>query len=213
VTQPLLAKMSLDYFHSIPRKVIPRTVRMEDPTFESDQATAWIVDGYAERFLYKNEAIMEVLGDSDRRTCATKGQQILYALIAFDGQIKNGGIEQFFWNGTDIIPDVSEALRALDLPELQKHYDRAVETLLGKKDDWNDLRNQAYRDPEQLDWEPFRQSYAVLDLDSFNDNYYDQYDPGDNKTVVKRGLSSILMRRLRDYVVAHANEFFTSSDE
>jgi hypothetical protein len=207
MTQPLLAQISFEAFYAIPQKAVPRTLRLEDPNLESDRAAEWIVTGFIERLIFKNQPILEMLGDAERRKDATVGQRVLYCLSVFDGQVKNGGITQFFWNCPDLVFDVSDALHSLNVPELTQAYDRAVESLVGKKDKWFELRDQAYKDANHPDWEPFRQSYDLLNLEGFEEAYYDKHDPSDYSRIVKPGLSSILMRQLRDYVVAHPEEF------
>jgi hypothetical protein len=204
---PNLVKMTVDAFNALPSKVIPRTMRIKDPTFESDEATEWIVHEYCHRFIFENKALHEILFDKQRRIEAPKGLRILYSLCIFDGQVKNGGLEQFFWNYPGLIFDVSDALAELGVNDLQEAYDRAVECLCGKKERWHALREQAHLDSNNPDWEPFRQSYDLLDVGSFNDEYYDQHDSSDHTKVIERGFSSIMLRRLRDYVVDHKEEF------
>jgi hypothetical protein len=205
--QPLLVKMTNEEFEAIPSEVVPRTTRLEDPHFESDRAMDWIVSGYLERLIFKNKAIHEILVDVNRRNQATTGQQILYALSALDGEVRNGGIEQFFWNCPNLIFDVSDALDSLRFTELREAYDRAVESLVGQKDHWHDLRKRAYSEAGKPDWEPFRQSYELLDVDWFNDAFFDKHDPSDYSRVVRPGLSAMLLRRLVEYVQTHRNEF------
>src|SRR6185295_2352611 len=105
----------------------------------------------------------------------TRGQRMLFSLSAFDGQVKNGGITQFFWNCPDLIFEVGDSLKALELTELSGLYDRGVDTLIGKKEDWAQLRNKAYRDPQNPDWQSFQKSYDLLDLSWFEDDYYDRW--------------------------------------
>src|SRR5262249_23771253 len=107
---PYLIRMSDVAFAHIPNKVVPRTVRLKDPTFTSDQATVWILDGYCEKLLYKNAKLEELFrqfpgrfDDPGCRNWFTQGQRILYVLSALDGEVKNGGLTQFFWNCPDLI--------------------------------------------------------------------------------------------------------------
>ena len=58
---PFLVRIDDAKFADIPNKVVPRTVRLKDPTFESAQAKEWIFSGYCEKLLYKNEKLRELL--------------------------------------------------------------------------------------------------------------------------------------------------------
>jgi hypothetical protein len=180
---PFLIRIDDAKFADLPNKVVPRTVRLKDPTFESCEAREWIFSGYCEKLLYKNEKLVELLqrfaGGKDNLECwnrLTQGQRILYSLAALDGQVKNGGITQFFWNCPDLIFPASDALAALNYSELSVAYEKALESLIGKKDAWLDLRKQSSADSANF-WEPFRATYDLLDLNWFDDAYFDQYGP------------------------------------
>lgn len=185
---PFLIRIDEAKFADIANKVVPRTVRLKDPGFESRQAAEWIFTGYCEKLLYKNEKLRELLhqfvGRLDAPGCwnhLTQGQRILYSLAALDGQVKNGGITQFFWNCPDLILPASDALAALNYSELSVAYEKALESLIGKKDKWVELRNQsksvlAKSDPADF-WGPFQATYDLLDLNWFDDAYFEQYGP------------------------------------
>src|SRR5262249_15704116 len=160
-----------------------RTVRLNDPTFESRQSREWIFGGYCERLLYKNEKLSELLqqfsGRLDDPDCwnrLTQGQRILYSLAALAGQVKNGGITQFFLNWSDLIIPARDALSALDCSELSAAFENALKSLIGNKDKWVDLRNRSSNNPEEF-WEPFQATYDLLDLDWFDDAYFEQFGP------------------------------------
>jgi hypothetical protein len=197
---PHLIRMSDAEFAGLPGKVVPRTLRIEDPSFESPRAAEWILGGYCEKLLYKNEGLQRALqrasgtpDDPECRNCFTRGQRILHALAALDGQVRNGGITQFFWNCPDLIFDVSEALDALGEGSLAQAYDKALENLIGNKDEWMELRRQSGTDPSSF-WEPFQKSYDLLDLSWFDEAYFGTYGPS-------------LVARLVNYVRANKAEF------
>lgn len=180
---PFLVEIDDAKFADLPNKVVPRTVRLKDPTFESRRARDWIFIGYCDKLLNKNEQLAELLqqfaGRKDHPECwnhLTQGQRILYSLAALDGQVKNGGITQFFWNCPDLIVPVSDALAFLNYSELSVAYEKALESLIGNKDTWLDLRNQSHGDPANF-WKPFQATYDLLDLNWFDDAYYEQYGP------------------------------------
>jgi hypothetical protein len=140
---PFLIRIDETKFADIPNKVVPRTVRLKDPTFESRQATGWIFRCHCEMLLYKNEKLGEMLqqflGRLDDPECwnrLTQGQRILYSLAALDGQVNNGGITQFFWNCPDLVFPASDALAALRYSALSVAFDKALGSLIGKKDKW-----------------------------------------------------------------------------
>jgi hypothetical protein len=141
----------------------------------------------------------------------TRGQRLLLALGSFDSQVCNGGITQFFWNRPQQIGDIEEALRELNETELHSLFTRAVETVIGKQADWAKLRKEAYRTPDAPDWEPFRQSYDLLDLGWFEKAYFDRRDYNERKEwiVVAEGLQSPFLRRLAAWVKVHPEEFIT----
>ena len=187
-------------FADIPNKVVPRTVRLKDPSLESREATEWIFSGYCEKLLYKNDKLQEIfqrfvgrLDEPECWGCMTQGQRILYSLGALDGQVKNGGITQFFWNCPDLIFPASEALPVLGCSELAAAYEKALECLIGKRYRWLELRNQSRSDPANF-CGPFQATYDLLDLTWFDDAYFEQYGP-------------TLLARLVEYVRVNKAEF------
>jgi hypothetical protein len=141
----------------------------------------------------------------------TRGQRLFMSLGVFDSQVCNGGITQFFWNRPESVADVEEALRELGEADLLAHYSRAVETVIGKQADWVKLREAAYSDSKTPDWEPFRQSYELLDLDWFEKAYFDRrrFDEQERPVILQEGLQSPFIRRLAAWVKAHPEEFIT----
>src|SRR5262245_40592405 len=117
---PFLIRIDDAKFADIPNKVVPRTVRLKDPTFESREAHEWIFGGYCEKLRYKNDGLQQLLqqfvGRLDDPKCwnqLTQGQRSLFSLAALDGQVKNGGVTQFFWNCPDLIFPASDSLSML----------------------------------------------------------------------------------------------------
>jgi hypothetical protein len=198
-----LIRLSDAAFADIPNKVVPRTVRMKDPGLEGPEATEWIFSGYCERLLYKNEKLQESLhqfagklNDPECSSSLTQGQRILYSLAALDGQVKNGGITQFFWNCPDLILAVSGALNSLGETDLSAAYEKAIECLIGNNPEWIELRMRSSNDPSNF-WEPFRASYDLLDLAWFDNAYFDTHGP-------------FLVTKLVNYVRSHKEEFIDS---
>jgi Domain of unknown function (DUF4375) len=192
------AKLSADEFASIP-------VTDEYP-----------IDGYYERLVDGNEKFHGIghqypRGYEDPALIEqlTRGQQLLIRLGVFDGQVGNGGITQFFWNYPEYLFDVRDAIEFLGDADVLRNYEQALETLVGKKEDWLALREQHYREGDQPDWETFRQTYDLLDLSWFEDAYFDEKGYNENKEWVrlKRGLAHPFLMRLAEYVRSHRLEF------
>ena len=60
--------------------------------------------------------------------------------------------------------------------ELSVAYEKALESLIGKKDKWLDLRRQSSSDSANF-WGPFQATYDLLDLNWFDDAYFEQFGP------------------------------------
>jgi len=211
-----LAPLSLQAFEGIPEKVVPRTVRIKDPAFESRTAIDFILDGYTDKLIYKNQKLSEFcqrfakgLEDPECRACLSQGQRMLLSLCTLDGQLKNGGITQFFWNFPDSIFEVIDGLKLLGEKRLLELYEKAVEGLIGNKDDWVNLREKSYQNPQSPSWEPFQESYDLLDLGWFDNAYFDKYesDGKGNSRLQTPGLGPKMLRNLLDYVKSHKEEF------
>ena len=136
---------------------------------------------------------------------------MLMQLATFDGQVKNGGITQFFWNFPEYIFDVQDWIESLGVQQLQANYDRALEALVGKKDRWDELRKDCYRIRDNPSWESFRQTYELLHLDWFDKAYFDIHGYNEKREWVreKRGLHFALLTQIANYVRTHREEFIT----
>jgi hypothetical protein len=140
----------------------------------------------------------------------TPGQRLLIVLGVFDGQVKNGGITQFFWNFPEFAFEARDALETLGETEVLANYDKALEAWLGAKDRCAELRREwmtATGDAPR--WEAFRKSNEALDLSWFDDAYLDQWgdDARGDWVRLRPGLADRLLRRLAEYVRAHPAEF------
>ena len=138
----------------------------------------------------------------------TKGQQLLALIGDFDGQVKNGGVTQFFWNCPHILFDVRDAVEYLGQGDLLRNYELALESLVGNKDRWYSLREECYREPKDPKWEPFQKTYDLLDLGWFDEAYFDKrgYDDQKQWVVQRRGLHYSLLNSLCAYITSHRNE-------
>lgn len=168
------------------------------------------IDSYYEVLIDRNERLGHRFFEAaEHLKKLTMGQRLLIQLGTFDSQVKNGGITQFFWNCPESIFDVADWIEYVGVPELQTHYDRALEALVGKKDKWLALREEWARGRDNPNWETFQQSYELLDLGWFEDAYFDKYGYNERQEWVRqtRGLHHMLLTRLANYVRTHSAEF------
>lgn len=151
------------------------------------------------RFFEEHERLQEL----------TYGQRLLIQLGTFDSQVNNGGITQFFWNCPKLIFDVADCIEFLGETELWANYERALESLVGKKDRWLMLREEWRKANNNPRWETFQETYKLLDLGWFDKAYFDQRGYNQKKEWVRfrRGLHHSLMTRLANYIRTHPGEF------
>jgi Domain of unknown function (DUF4375) len=198
---PFLVKMTAQAFEAIAQKAVPRSVRREDPTFYGEEAVEYIFHAYCEKLFYANASLQNILdkivhAPDDPRLWQpiTQGQAILFSVEALDAQVNNGGLPQFFWNCSELIFALSDALKVIKATQLLKLYERAVDELIGNKKKWVKLYNQAYEDSSNPNWEPFQKSYDLLNIEWFDDAYFAKQGPA-------------LLKRVVKYVKSHSEEF------
>ena len=111
-----------------------------------------LIDGCYDKLIAMNDKFRDIgqeypggFSDMDLMPQLTHGQRLLIFLGGFDGEVKNGGITQFFWNCPNWLFDVRDGLEYLGLSKLLRHYEEALESLVGKKDRWLELRKKATR--------------------------------------------------------------------
>jgi hypothetical protein len=173
-----------------------------------DEYYVALIDGN-KRFSGIDEEYPQGYEDIELIKQLTKGQQLLILLGVFDGQVKNGGITQFFWNYPGYIFAVRDAIEYLGETRLLKNYEKALEKLAGEKKQWFKLREECYKTKGQPSWETFQQSYGLLELSWFDDSYFDEtgYDSTGQWTKLKRGLHLPFQMRLVEYIKSHKDEF------
>jgi hypothetical protein len=168
------------------------------------------IDGLYDALIDRNPRINHCFfEDNTQLQELTRGQQLLIRLGTFDSQVKNGGITQFFWNCPESIFDVADDLEHLGVTELLGNYERALEALVGKKDQWLALREEWAKGKDNPKWDTFQESYKLLDLGWFDKAYFDQRGWNENKEWVRLrpGLHHSLLTRLVEYVRTHRDEF------
>jgi hypothetical protein len=171
------------------------------------------IDDYYDALIDRNERIgHQFFEDSVQLKKLTPGQRMLIQLGTFDSQVKNGGITQFFWNCPESIFDVADWIELMGVSELQANYERALESLVGKKDQWLVLREEWAKGRDNPSWETFQQTYELLDLGWFDDAYFDKHGYNEKQEWVRqsRGLHHVLLTRLAEYVRNHRAEFIVA---
>jgi hypothetical protein len=142
----------------------------------------------------------------------TRGQQLLILLGIFDGQVCNGGIVQFFWNYPEYIFDVRDAVDFIGDERLLAEYDKALEALVGYKDNWVQLREQlGTQNGPRPQLETLQKIDDVVHLDWFDTLYYDTraYNAEGELVVVARGLNYEMITRLIQYIKTHKSELIS----
>ena len=145
---------------------------------------------------------------TDRLKELTSGQQMLIQLHNFDGQVKNGGITQFFWNCQSSIFDIGVHLKALEFDIFYTNYIKAVEMLFEKNGSWDHLHSEWSKAPNKVEY--FQQASSDVDLKWFDDQYYD-FHGEELKGNEKQGLGSKLLIKLHDYIYSNLNLFLSKS--
>jgi hypothetical protein len=164
------------------------------------------------KLIFDNKPLLDYLYSAqnqfDHTDCFSKlseGQIALYCLNSLNGEVNNGGIEQYFWNHPDRILPTQSSLEIIGPKDLFMNYQRATASLDDNIEQWIALRKQCYSDTDNPSWESFTHSYNLLELEWFNDAYYGPFDemgsPDD------RGLGSQMMIRLSEYLTSRPYEF------
>ena len=159
-----------------------------------------------ERLIVENPDLQDV-DAGDNAEAFTRGQLLLARIGTFHSQVCNGGIEQFFWNCPYFIFDLRDDLELLGSPEILAAYDRALESLVGREEDWATLRSR-WEARDELDFAAFIESRELLDVDWFNDVFFGQWANG---VQIVRGVGDEIARRTSDYVKQHRADFLRSA--
>lgn len=173
----------------------------------------YLISSYWDPLIDANPKLMsEDFGNEAFLAIVTPGQRLFLLLGVFDGQVCNGGITQFFWNCQGTIFPVRDALEELGESDVLKRYEKALDALAGKQGRWQALRAEWARlAPGDEAWGSFRQSYELLDLDWFNQDYFNKwgYDAEGKWVMVREGLKEPFARRLVAFVKARPMDFIT----
>ncbi len=94
-----------------------------------------------------------------------KQQKVVYILDAYDMEVQNGGLCQFLMNDTELVPLVSDALKAVGAKEHKALYDSFL------KD--NDIDADTVEAFSEVDIDDFAEQYSRYPFEAFDDAYYD----------------------------------------
>src|SRR5262245_45396685 len=193
VREETRAPLSADAFATIPSKVT--------------KGIEFLVDAYCDKLLHTNANLLRLFEhhregyeDPALWRMLTNGQKVLISLTSLDGQVNNGGIAQFFWNYPNLVFDARDGLAELGAGRLLELYDECLEKLIGRKEDWLELRRKCYRIPDKPDWESFAESYNIVDGNRFDKAYYGRWNEND-------GLGRALLQQIVDYIKANRSEY------
>jgi hypothetical protein len=87
------------------------------------------------------------------------GQKVFYSFLAFEGEVDNGGLFQFFWNKPAHVYSFREVINILKLEELADDYISALKA-------YEKLSSEISKIKEDLD----------PDKEGWEDEYYEAYD-------------------------------------
>ena len=115
----------------------------------------------------QNLAICEEAGDTDQEVLLFTGaRRTVYVVNAFDMEIQNGGLCQFFVNSSrSAAPYVSQALAAIGAEAHRKLFDEFIET---NGIDVNDLDSFSVDSIED-----YQKQAKRFDFETFDDRYYE----------------------------------------
>lgn len=134
----------------------------------------------------------------------TTGQRHLARIAVFDMEIKNGGVEQYFWNHPNTIFDIYDSLVAVGAVETAGEYSALLDRFTEVGESWLDLRAR-FTGGTSEDLELFIESREVLDTDDFDDAYSGEWDGAGTK--VSPGLGDTLCAAMVEYLEAKPGEF------
>ena len=155
---------------------------------------------YYEALVAENDRIdAEVYLQPKNLEVLSAGQKMLIQLAEFDGQVKNGGITQFFWNFTEYISDTAAWISKLGATQLLGNYQRAMDTLSQHHKAWSKFRAA----------DDARAGESLLNLEWFDDLYYDKW--GDDEQgewgLRSRGLQFDFAQRVVKFIQTHSDQF------
>lgn len=104
-------------------------------------------------------------------------QKVFYCMLVFNGDVDNGGVNQFFFNKPEFAFAVLETFEELKLPKLKNDYEKCLNELMGNADSYG-KRKQIFNDENkswEKRWKAFTDGYAeIKSAEKLEDYYYDK---------------------------------------
>jgi hypothetical protein len=138
------------------------------------------------------DTLLAAIGDDYEReteivSAWSPGQQMLYTTIILEGEVNNGGFNQYFWNTEGKFAD--QALAGFRLVEAEQYAGILQRAIAVQKQEAPEM--QKYKDRDTL--EAFSESYEHTKLNKLDDEFYDSTED----------LSALRTK----YIRAHLREF------
>jgi hypothetical protein len=182
----------------------------------SDLSSSWSGSDELEDRFYELAAVLleynpycpDTPDDPEMFAALALGQRCLHCVTTFDCQVKNGGINQFFWNHPGFIFPMLQAAQTFDPDHTAVSYEKALAELVGGQDKWLELRG-TWPEGDEPDVEAYLKSVELLDLEWFDDEYLGDWDDGPEGGKIKVALSleDHLLTGAVEYVRDHPEEF------
>ncbi len=134
----------------------------------------------------------------------TRGQKVFWSFLAFNGDVDNGGVYQFFFNKPEHCLSLLEVLEEIKAEQLRQDYQRVLEEVLGKFDKIADLRQRFNDESQQWEerWEAFNEGYEELECAAAIEKYY-----------YEDTFKQKLYRQMSDYIEMNLKQFAKTKQE
>jgi len=132
---------------------------------------------YNEMFIDSLFELARQSGDEDEVffNKLTKPQKVMHVLSAFEGQVENGGIFQFFWNIPHFHMAVLQALDEIRAEDLKRKYNQVLEEFVPHFDMIEQLREQAAIDDFEASVDLYNQGREkLIHTKWFDTEFYDK---------------------------------------
>lgn len=104
----------------------------------------------------------------------TRPQKAFYALVTFDGQVKNGGVYQFLFNYPELAIATLESFAEIGEKSLKSDYERTLSEFIGKASRIGELK-RAFNDQSNewnARWNSFVEGYTELKTAKKIESYF-----------------------------------------
>lgn len=101
-------------------------------------------------------------------------QKVLWAFLAFTGDVDSGGLYQFLFNSPQFIFSAYEMFEELGLDRLKEDYKLVLDELIGKQARIKELKEALREGDEQFEsrWNAFAAGYESINTSQVIESYY-----------------------------------------